>query len=541
MDEPQRPAHRGRPILWRRLFWSCVVIGALLASGVGLRFVAERFVRHTLDSVAGELCAVVDQREPPTITVAMLRGDVCITGLLLLRDPACPRPELSLEGRVDTLEVNGLSLFRLAFGRAIAMDRLVLRTNGLVFGSRKDRAISNTLKEPASRTVRVGRFDLQATSTRVVRASDDTLSFAVRAIAVSGRDLRFATGTASSATPRRCDQLQVVLDSLVGFSSTGYAVGFDHGALDQGMGTFEFFCLNVGPTAGLEAHSASMRLEGDVYQARLDTVTGRGLDMALLLAQGVCSVRGVSISSGDIGVLRDKTLPDGPDPIKPLLARVIRGLPVNSGIDTIAMNGVDISYQERSTKSLGYAWIPFSGVNATIIGARNRSVGTARLTIDAKCLAFESAPVELAFNSVITDTTDHFDVSARIGSLPFSELNRATGPLANIKATEGVMDSLVFHMHADDRSGYGTVRMTYDGLKLENGWRRNSDMMLDVKTALLNTLVRDQNRQKGGVTSPAKYALTRLRNRSFFNYLWSGLREGVKAALLPETVSGQEQ
>ena len=541
MDELEHPVRAGHRLPWRRLFWSCFVIASLLATVFALRLVAERFVRHKLDSLASEMCAVVDQGQPPTITVALLRGDLRIAGLLLLPDPTCQGAELSIEGRLDTLDVSGLSLLRLVFGGEIVLDRLLVRADGLVVELRKDRAISNTQKEPEARTVRVDRFDVHATSTRFVHRSDDTLSLAVRSVAVSGSNVHFNTGEDGPTSSRGCEQLLLVLDSLVALTSTGYEAAFGRVALDQGTETFALHCLSIGPTQGLEQHSTTMRFEGDVYQARLDTLTGRGLDVELLLAEGVCSISGLSISYGDIGVLRDKTLPDGPDPIKPLLARVLRGLPLNSGVDTISLNGVDISYQERSTRSRGYARIPFNGVNATIIGARNSDVDTARLTIAARCLAFESAPVELNFSSLINDTTDHFDVSARIGALPFSKLNQATGPLANIRATEGLMDSLVFHMHADDLSGYGTVRMTYEGLKLENGWRRDGDLMIDVKTALLNTLVRDRNHEKDGVTRPAKYTLTRLRNRSFFNYLWSGLREGVKAALLPETLSGQEQ
>ena len=363
----------------------------------------------------------------------------------------------------------------------------------------------------------------------------------MRDIAITGNNLHFILGKEGSDTDLHCEQLKLLVDSFDLLSTTGYAAAFDHCMVDQEQGTLDLFCLSAGPTLGLEAHSATMRFEGDVYQARLDTVNARGLDVERLLAQRNCSARSVFVTSGDIAILRDKTLPDGPDPVKPLLARVVRGFSSGSGADTVVLRGVDITYQERGSRSRGFALIPFSAVNGTITGVRNNASDTAQLAINAECVAFGTAPVRLAFTTAINDTTDRFNVSAWIGALPFNALNTATVPLANIRATEGVMDSLIFEMHADDRNAHGTVRMTYAGLKLDSGWKRDSDLMQDVKTALLNTLVRDKNNERDGVAKPGKYTLARHRNRSVFNYLWSGLREGVKAVLLPQAVSGQEQ
>ena len=57
-----------------------------------------------------------------------------------------------------------------------------------------------------------------------------------------------------------------------------------------------------------------------------------------------------------------------------------------------------------------------------------------------------------------------------------------------------------------------------------------------MKTVALNTLVQNDNLDKGG-PRPGQFAFERRQDRAVFNYMWSGLREGTKAILLPEVLT----
>jgi hypothetical protein len=80
--------------------------------------------------------------------------------------------------------------------------------------------------------------------------------------------------------------------------------------------------------------------------------------------------------------------------------------------------------------------------------------------------------------------------------------------------------------------------MRYDGLKL--GRHVNKNKLLDpVVNGLLNVVVkRGRTGEKEGDGWRA-YAWQRQQDRSLFNYLWSGVREGAKASMLTGAVLKQ--
>ena len=80
------------------------------------------------------------------------------------------------------------------------------------------------------------------------------------------------------------------------------------------------------------------------------------------------------------------------------------------------------------------------------------------------------------------------------------------------------------------------VRMNHRGLKLASGGRKSGETGNQIESALLNALVRKTSRNKIGNARDGRFAFERRRDRAIFNYLWSGLREGVKAELLPEAL-----
>jgi hypothetical protein len=274
-----------------------------------------------------------------------------------------------------------------------------------------------------------------------------------------------------------------------------------------------------------------------VIQARLDTLHIAGFDMNTAFAENVWSMRSVRLATGAVTVLRDKVVADGNDPVKPLLSRLIRSFPMGSGADSITVDGLDVQYHERVDRQRGYAVIPITRIHAIITGARRSVIDTSAMVVRARAVAFNTASVSLILRAVIADTTDRFELDAGIGPMPFATVNAATGPLVDIQAIDGRIDSVIYRMTADDRRASGVVRMSHRGLKVASGGRKSEQVGNQMESALLNALVRNNSRNKNGDAHDGRFAFERRRDRAIFNYLWSGLREGVKAELLPEALT----
>jgi hypothetical protein len=197
------------------------------------------------------------------------------------------------------------------------------------------------------------------------------------------------------------------------------------------------------------------------------------------------------------------------------------------------VHGLDVEYRERIDVQRGYAVIPFTEIEAVITGARHTANDTSGLIVRAGAVAFGAASISFLLRARIADTTDRFVIEASIGPMPFSALNSATGPLVDIRATEGRIDTVTYRMIADDHLASGAVRMRHRGLQLASGGRKSQQAGYRIESAILNALVRSTSHNKIDDARDGRFTFERRRDRAIFNYLWSGLREGVKAELLP--------
>ena len=113
----------------------------------------------------------------------------------------------------------------------------------------------------------------------------------------------------------------------------------------------------------------------------------------------------------------------------------------------------------------------------------------------------------------------------------------ATSPLLDVRATAGHLQSLVYHMEANDRRAHGTVAMHYEGIKLRGGRIEKDRTTSKLLSTVINALVRNDSKGALGKDRVGTFAIDRRRDRAIFNYLWSGLREGSKSMLLPKALT----
>lgn len=525
----------------RAAVWLLVVILVAVALQWVGRIVTERYVRGQLEVAAAAMCALVDPRYLPGIVVDLSARSVSITSLRLLPAVGCPQASVHVQGRIDTVRVSGVSLIGLLFRDRAVLNKLHMRIAEARITLVPDSllALSNdqVKSAPEAWSIAIGSFAVAMTSVTVITQNGDTLCTHGDGIEMDGTDLLFMIGEMEPPAPFGGESIHVSADSLSGSMANGYNWSIGTCTFDQERGTLDLLRTNISPALGLEAFSAMLPFETDVIEARLDTVHITGFDMNTALAEKACSMQRMRLASGAITVLRDKVATDGDDPVKPLLSRLIRSLPLYSGVDTMSLDRLDVQYHERVDRQRGYAVIPITQIHATITGAKHGTSDTSALVMRAHAIAFGTASVSLFLRAVVADTTDRFELEANIGPMPFAAINVATGPLLDIRATEGSIDSVIYRMTADDRRASGVVRMHHSGLKLASGGRKSEQAGNQLESALLNGLVRNKSRNRNGDARDGRFAFERRRDRSIFNYLYSGLREGVKAELLPEVLT----
>ncbi len=520
----------GRAQKWlRRAFLSITCSVALYA---GLTIAAGAIVRSRLQTVIEQAGARIAKGHAPALEIGLFSGGISLTGLVLEADTGL-RPAVHLDGRVDTLSVTGLSYWGLLRGH-VNVRKVHVRARNLAVVLRLDTtAVDTSMQEEG-----LGRIQMDATDIRLERISlatfgGDTSSFSAKAFSYQGAGVSLFRDEHASWTFALPGERTIRIDSLYADLRGKQCAGIGMLHLDQQAGICTVVGTHFGPYVDLETFAKEQPLEVDVAECVLPSINIRGIHIPSHVDAHDWSARNVVVENADVEIFRDKTRPDGPEKYMPLIARLLRQLPLDAGVDSVFLRNADIVYNERATHERGFGRVPFSRMNALVTGARNARSDSAMLSIHATCTAFVSAPVDFTFAARVQDTTDHFDVLARIGTMPFHDLNVAFGPLADMQAMSGTLDTVVMRLSADDRVSRGKVRLAYHDLRMVQGDEATEGARNRPLSVLMNAIIPNDKIEGDPAVTDEVYTLSRRRDRSMFNYLWINLREGSRKVVLP--------
>ncbi len=273
----------------------------------------------------------------------------------------------------------------------------------------------------------------------------------------------------------------------------------------------------------------------ELYALNIDTAIFLGFDLERNLQVGAISAKRVLIAGMEFTIHRDKSIPMGPFKHQPLPSHIFLDLPIPLSIDTIVGRNAKVSYSERTERGAAYGTILFTEINATVTGLDNtyhRIPPTLRLLGTARLAGYGQAKLDMRLPMDPKKAT--VQLHAELRNVPFEVVNRMTDKLVKVKATAGRIHLVDMHMKGDDMSASGTVAMQYEDLHLELNSSVSGSKAL---TLLANTVVRKTNMPKDRRYRKGEFTVDRNRNKSVFNFLWLGMREGMMDVMLPPVLT----
>jgi hypothetical protein len=291
------------------------------------------------------------------------------------------------------------------------------------------------------------------------------------------------------------------------------------------------------PLKSKEEYDRVVHYETDLIDAQVDTVLLHGLDLLTLIREHVVKADSLLISGAALDVARDKTMPDEPYIVKRLPARLVRDIPIKLCIERIVLDRVNVMYHEKGPLSPEFGDVTFTDIHADITGlCTTDTLRTDTLVVMATAKGYDKANIRLKVRTKIFDPSDRFQVDALISGLPFRVFNQMTADLILVRATAGTIGGVDLTMTADNDRAVGRVDMEYDKLSVEMLKQDGTGKKDKFKSTLVNLAVRDHNLRSDPDFRHGDFTIERQKDRSIFNYLWSGLREGMIMSVLPDVV-----
>ena len=497
---------------------------------------------------------IVAQLSGPRSRIAIGKVDIqLLSGNIRWSDVSIEQPEedpdtaergrsMRVSGHVDGIAVRGLSLWRLLVAGTLSMRSLAIIHPDI------EMILMNDTSGASDH--RSGKLDILSFNTDTLEVGN-----AVFRMHYAGDSAEFSWDTLDlHVTGLRSRWSQDDPFELRYGAATGQVRGIHatlpplqdlHVAsivLEENGRRLQLIDLAIRPLKGPQEYDAVVSIETDLFDAHLDTATIDDLDLASLIDRRALSAASMRIAGVDLDVYRDKTLPDDPFVHKALPARLLRELPFTLCMDSLVVDRWNVHYHEKDIHSPQFGEVLFTDIHAVVKGLCTVDTSSRdTMHVMATARGYDKAEVALEVRTVIADRSDRFTVNAKINGLPFDVFNRMTADLMLLRATAGTIGGVDLTMTADDDRATGRVDMEYDALTLELIKQDGSGGRRKFMSGLLNQMVHARNLRSAPGFRHGDFSFARRKDRSIFNYLWSGLREGMIATVLPGVLENIRQ
>lgn len=253
--------------------------------------------------------------------------------------------------------------------------------------------------------------------------------------------------------------------------------------------------------------------EKDYFTIRTGRLQAFDLKPLVNGADTIAYTRKLLIDPLWLKVERDKRIPDDTIQYRPLLAGMLKKIPVPIKIDTLDIRHADIRHQVIDEKTEKEGFIFFTDLHAQMYQLKNIDIinrDSIYLALEAKLM--DKGPFQLRYKQSYQQPDQRFSLGIRVGEMDMTELNRLTIPLQSVRLERGRIDHIAIDVQGSDNLAYGKINMDYTDLKLSVMNKENERRTLI--SMLANLFVRGKNHRVNPIL------VERLRSKAVFNY-WS--------------------
>ena len=237
----------------------------------------------------------------------------------------------------------------------------------------------------------------------------------------------------------------------------------------------------------------------------------------------------MTVTGANLQIYRNKELPDDPSS-RQLYSEMLRNSPVKLNFNTVKIKNSTIEYEERVKAERPTAKIGFYNIEAevqNIVNVKPEGKKFPRTKVSANAKFQETSPVHIDWSFDASNLENQFVISGNFGKVPAKALNPMLRPSMNMEA-EGAINEAYFTFTGNEDVLNGDVRLQYDQFKIVLLERNGKDKK-GLLSALANLFV--DNDGVSGENAGQEIHIERDKQKSFWNFVWGGLRKGMSKAL----------
>jgi len=273
--------------------------------------------------------------------------------------------------------------------------------------------------------------------------------------------------------------------------------------------------------------SSKLNEERDHINLNIPKITATSLDFGYEKNRFFVSSDTIFIKKPTAYFYRDKLVSNNTS-FKPMYSKLLRELNIDLKLEKIQLVDGYVSYEERIKRSVKPQKIFFSKLNATIDKINTKKKQQPQkivTTIKSNAAIMGVAKTTLNWKFAIMDENDRFDISGTLKNFNANQLNPFLK--SNLRSNvEGFINELYFTTSGNSKSAIGDMKISYKDFKFV-AVKKDPLYIHKIATKLGNLFIHHGSKFDTNDYRHGKIEVDRDPTKSFFNYLWLQLRNGL--------------
>lgn len=294
-------------------------------------------------------------------------------------------------------------------------------------------------------------------------------------------------------------------------------------------GDFTLSDFEMKPKISRTQFVRQLKKENDLYTISAKKVDVENMVWGFVGKDMFFKIPQININTVNANIYRSKIPTDDPKK-KFLYSKLLRDMNFILEVKNLNLKNSKIEYEEESETSTGAGKLTFANFNADISnvysGYKKTSVPDVKADIKTNFMNDSRLTAIWTFNPM--NRSEKFNIKGSIFSFDAKKMTPFIKPYLHASA-EGNMKEIRFNFTGNDINAAGDFGIKYDNLKVTL-YNKNTGEKQKTISAVGNLLVKSNTKEK--YKEEKLKTVTRNQDRSFFNFFWICVQQGLKQTLL---------
>jgi hypothetical protein len=430
--------------------------------------------------------------------------------------------------RLNTLTLTGISLYQFLVNKTIRVNEIKLDSGKIQYNNRIKhiiRAAIATTRQP----IECSSIYFNKVETEVL--SDSIIAFSAllnlhateAAIHFNSNNrptysIKNSDGVIKNLNFGRHEGMYGATIKQVSFNTQNQKIEIDSVLLIPNFSKFKFAHYVGEQVLRLNISIPKITLEGVAFDSLMDSTV---------------VISKILVQSFDSHSFKDKRILSTNKDIIPLPMESFLKLPWKIKIDSILISNSRITTEEFPAKGVAPGISTLDDVRVVFTGLNNRrnKNDPPYAIMDITGLAMNSGKFHASFQFPV-DGSVRYHAKGSVSEMPFEKFNPVLGPIANLRAKSGYLNSLTFNFTYTELTSKGQLDIDYEDLRITS-LNKNKQTTNDLRTLFVNAVIRNDRDQSGPSAKIAGIIdIERDRTKIIFNVWRISILDGLRSSIL---------